>query len=140
MGVKRGLGLNSKFTWTEQLYERETAHDKVIPLYYCLPWERHTAWKFMFAKMKEPEPIFCFSTDLDLTAQTRRPSSRMCFLKRSRHLTYCIRLFLRCFLFHCILSLNFIQQYFLCWACIVICEAGGCIYAHFTVFWGVENH
>jgi len=34
------------------------AHDKmIIPLYYCLPWERCTAWKFMFATMKEPEPI-----------------------------------------------------------------------------------
>lgn len=81
----------------------------------------------MFAK-KKPEPILCYSIEHDgliLTTQTRRPSSGLCFLKRSRHLTYCIsclRLFLRCFLPHCILSLNFIQQYFLCRACVVICE------------------
>lgn len=83
---------------------------KIIPLYFCLPWERHTVQLGSSCLQKWKS----LSQYLNLTAQTRRLSSGTCFLKHSRNLTYCIRLFLRCFLFHCILSLNFIQQYFLC--------------------------
>lgn len=103
---------------TEQLHERDSCimvHNKIVPLYFCLPWERRSARKSMFAKQKEPEPILIFSVELRvwITAQTRRLSRQECF----HNLTYCIgclRLFLKCFLFHCILSLNFIQHVLLC--------------------------
>lgn len=85
---------------------------------------------------------YCVEHD-DLTSQFKKfLSLRECVCQSEpiSKLLYqfsCLWLFLKCLLFHCILLLNFIQQYFLRWAC--ICYVKG-VFLFVCTFIVVENH